>query len=100
MHFWTDTYYQMGVFFFFSISERGQNRDGQVLGCRDGGVATSKSVLKVRICGLEHCPVTNGHAGDRFLDVLFSFLFAIFSEPHSYRSYQTHPYFWNSNLYE
>ena len=38
----------------------------------------SKSVLQLRICGLEHCYVTNGHAGDRFLDVLFSFLFAFF----------------------
>ena len=35
----------------------------------------SQKLLQLRICGLEHCRVTNGHAGDRFLDVLFSFFF-------------------------
>ena len=51
---------------------------------------TLNTVLQLRICGLEH--VINGHAGDRFFDVLFSFFSHFFSEPHSYRSYQTQSY--------
>ena len=27
-------------------------------------------------------------------------IFVFFSELHSYRNYQTHPTFWNSNFYE
>ena len=68
--------------------------------CRTQCPSGPLTVLQLRVCGLEHCHITNGHAGDRVLDVLFSCLFAIFSEPHSYRNYQTHPYLWNNSLHQ
>ena len=45
---------------------------------------TSKTLLQLKICGLEHCRVRKGHAAERFSDVFFSFLFAMFSEPQAH----------------
>ena len=44
---------------------------GPGMGCREveiihGPFQTLKMELQLRIWGLEHCHVTNGHAGDRF----------------------------------
>ena len=94
MHFWTYIYYNM--FCLFLISEKGKiilHMPG--LGCSECTTIhepfqTSETRLESRVCRLELCHVTNKHAWDRFLDVLFRFLFAMFLEPHSYRSYQTH----------
>ena len=87
-------------FFLFFFQFRNEEKFARGHVWLKGKCDNTLTFLDLWICGLEHCHVTNGHAGDRCLDVLFEFLFAIFSLLHFYTSYQTHPTFWNSNLYE
>ena len=66
-------------------------------------------MLQLGICELEHCYVINGHAGDQYLDVLFSFVFFSFFfffffflhffQNHSLiEATRQHLPFWNSNF--
>ena len=90
MHFSAYISYQI-VVFLFNFGKKKKNRTVPGFGCTEGAtIHFTKSILELRICGLEQCHVSNGHAGDQFLDILLSFLFAFFSEPHSYRCYPTH----------
>ena len=62
------------------------------------------TVPQLRICGLEHCHVTNGHVGERgagYLDIHFFFHFCshFVSEPRFIEAVVHSPIFWNSNLH-
>ena len=79
--------------YFFNFGKR-KNHTWPGLGCRKSATIqwpfqTSKTMLQLRICGLEHCHVTNGHAGDQFLNIRFYFCSQFFQNHILKRSYQT-----------